>query len=205
MPTFRVELLLTSIIPNKKHNEYSNQEISDRSSPLGLKRGELLLSPNHNAWPVLFASEQEIIESAIGDHIEDIQHVGSTAIVGMPAKPILDIAIAVGNFEKARVCIAPLAALGYTFKGENGILRRHFFTKGESCTRHIYMVEQTSEEWANLILFRDCLRSDRSVASAYEKLKTFLADRLAGDRVAYQIAKAEFIKKVLPQPDETRY
>ncbi|MXY98961.1 MAG: GrpB family protein, partial [Gemmatimonadetes bacterium] len=132
----------------------------------------------------------------------DIQHVGSTAIVGMPAKPILDIAIAVDDFEKARVCIAPLASLGYTFKGENGIPRRHYFTKGEPCTHHIHMVEATCEEWAKLILFRDCLRSDRSVAAAYAKMKTSLADRLDGDRVAYQNAKADFIEKVLQRSDE---
>lgn len=174
----------------------------DSTPPLGLNSGELRLSPYRDEWPVLYESEQKIIELAIGEHIEDIQHVGSTAIVGMPAKPILDIAIAVGNFEKARVCIAPLATLGYTFKGENGIPRRHYFTKGEPCTHHIHMVEHTSDEWTKLIRFRDCLRSDRSVTAAYAKLKTSLADRLAGDRVAYQNAKADFIEKVLQRPDE---
>ena len=176
----------------------------DPTLPLGLKRGELRLSPYRDEWPVLYESEQAIVESAIGDHIVDIQHVGSTAIVGMPAKPILDIAIAVEDFKKSRVCIAPLAAFGYSFKGENGIPRRHYFMKGEPCTHHIHMVEETSDEWAKLIRFRDCLRSDRCVAAAYAKLKTSLADRLAGNRVAYQNAKADFIEKVLQRSDETR-
>ena len=99
---------------------------------LGLKRGELRLAPYRDEWPLLFESEKKIIEAAVGYHISDIQHVGSTAIVGMPAKPILDIAIAVENFEKARVCIDPLVGFGYTFRGENGIPRRHYFTKGRS-------------------------------------------------------------------------
>ena len=169
----------------------------DPTLPLGLNSGELRLSSYRDEWPVLYESEQETIESAIGNHIEDIQHVGSTAIVGMPAKPILDVAIAVEDFEKARVCIAPLAALGYTFKGENGIPRRHYFTKGEPCTHHIHMGEETSDEWAKLILFRDYLRSDQRVAEEYARFKADLLDRLTGDRVAYQAAKTEFIEEVL--------
>ena len=184
------------------HNHRPDSQ--DPTLPIGLNSGELRISTYRDEWPVLYESEQETIESAIGDHIVDIQHVGSTAIVGMPAKPILDIAIATGNFEKARVCIAPLAALGYTFKGENGIPRRHYFTKGEPCTHHIHMVEETSDEWAKLILFRDYLRSDQRVADEYARLKSALLDRLAGDRVAYQVAKMEFIEEVLQKARATR-
>ena len=172
--------------------------------PLGLKRGILRLSSYRDEWPVLYESEQETIQSAIGDHIVDIQHVGSTAIVGMPAKPILDIAVAVEDFEKARDCIAPLAALGYSFKGENGIPRRHYFMKGEPCTLHIHMVEETSDEWAKLILFRDYLRSDQRVAAEYARLKAALLDRLAGDRKAYQASKAQFIEEVLQKARATQ-
>ncbi|MCY3773280.1 MAG: GrpB family protein [Gemmatimonadetes bacterium] len=162
------------------------------------------LSPYRNEWPVLYESEQEIIKSAIGDHIVDIQHVGSTAIVGMPAKPILDIAIAVDDFETARVCIAPLANLGYAFKGENGIPRRHYFQKGEPCTHHIHMVEETSEEWTKLIQFRDYLRSNQRFAEAYRDLKIDLLERTNGDRKSYQAAKAVFIEEVIQQARETR-
>lgn len=165
--------------------------------PLGLNRGELYLSPYRDEWPVLFEAEKKIIATAIGNHVNDIQHVGSTAIEGMPAKPILDIAIAVEDFDTARVCIEPMVELGYTFRGENGIPHRHYFQKGEPCTHHVHMVEETSEEWTKLILFRDHLRSDRSVAEEYGRLKAALADSLAGDRKAYLAAKAEFITKAL--------
>ena len=184
------------------HNHRPDSQ--DPTLPLGLNSGILRLSSYRDEWPVLYESEQETIESSIGEHIVDIQHVGSTAIVGMPAKPILDIAIATGNFEKARVCIAPLAALGYTFKGENGIPRRHYFTKGEPCTHHIHMVEETNDEWAKLILFRDYLRSDQRVADEYARLKSALLDRLAGDRVAYQAAKTVFIEEVLQKARATQ-
>lgn len=165
--------------------------------PLGLKRGELYLSPYRDEWPALFESEKKIIASAIGDLVRDIQHVGSTSVPGMCAKPILDIAIAVEEFETARVCVEPLVELGYTFKGENGIPRRHYFQKGEPCTHHVHMVEEISEEWTKLILFRDHLRSYRSVTEEYGSLKAALVDSLAGDRKAYLAAKAEFITKAI--------
>ena len=165
--------------------------------PLGLKRCELHLSPYRDEWPLLFESEKKIIEAVVGDHVSDIQHVGSTAIVGMPAKPILDIAITEEDFEKARVCIDPLVALGYTFRGENGIPRRHYFQKGEPCTHHVHMVEKTSDEWAKLIRFRDLLRADRSTAADYRRLKLDLWERLPGDRKAYQASKAAFIEEVI--------
>ncbi len=185
------------------YDEYPSRKTSDRSTPLGLDSGVLHLSPYHAEWPILYESEQEIIKSAIGDHIVDIQHVGSTAIVGMPAKPILDIAIAVDDFETARVCIAPLANLGYTFKGENDIPRRHYFQKGEPCTHHIHMVEETSEEWTKLIQFRDYLRSNRSAARKYARLKADLIDSLAGDRKSYQAAKSDFIDGVVEKARAT--
>ena len=164
---------------------------------LGLKRGELRLAPYRDEWPLLFESEKKLIEAAVGYHISDIQHVGSTAIVGMPAKPILDIAIAVENFEKARVCIDPLIGFGYTFRGENGIPRRHYFTRGDPTTHHIHMVEESSDEWAKLICFRDLLRADPKTAEEYRKLKLDLWERLPGDRKAYLAAKAAFIEEVI--------
>lgn len=186
--------------------EKSNTDTGSSSSrsPLGLNQGELYLSPYRDEWPKLFETEKKSITTAIGNQIADIQHVGSTAVPGMSAKPILDIAIAVRNFETARACIEPLLKLGYTFKGENGIPRRHYFQKGEPCTHHIHMVEETCEVWAKLIQFRNFLRSDRSAAEEYGRLKTALVDSLAGDRKAYLAAKAEFITEAIKESRATR-
>ena len=166
-------------------------------SPLGLKRGKLCLSPYRNEWPALFDSEKKILLSAIGNHVIDIQHVGSTSIPGMRAKPILDLGIAVDEFENARTCIEPLTDIGYSFRGEHGIPRRHYFTKGDPTTHHIHMVEEYSDEWTKLIRFRDLLRADPKTAEDYRSLKLDLWERLSGDRKAYQAAKAAFIGKVL--------
>ena len=98
---------------------------------LGLKGGEVSVSPYRDEWNVLFELEKENIEEAIGDYVEDIQHVGSTSIPGMCAKPKLDVAVAVEDFDEATICIEPLAGIGYEFRGENGVPRRHYFGKGD--------------------------------------------------------------------------
>ncbi len=164
---------------------------------LGLKRGDLTISPFREEWKRLFELEKENIEEAIGDYVEDIQHVGSTSIPGMSAKPILDIAIAVDDFEGAGICIEPLAGIGYEFKGENGIPRRHYFLKGKARTHHIHMFEKTSKDWNQTILFRDCLRSNHGLAEDYMRLKRTLAHRSGSDRKSYQAGKGDFIDAVI--------
>src|SRR5947207_115171 len=110
-------------------------------------------------------------------------------IPGMPAKPILDIGIAVANFEEAVRCIPPMEQLGYTYKSENGIPRRHYFVKGAPRTHHVHMVEIESEGWRSNLLFRDYLIKNPETAREYGKLKQELAKQFATNREAYQAGK----------------
>lgn len=169
---------------------------------LGLTSGQLRLVPYEPNWPLLFLAEKERILASLGNHILDVQHIGSTSIPGMPAKPILDIGVAVANFEEARCCIPLLKQFGYQYKGENGILRRHYFIKGEPRTHHLHMLEIESEEWKNHLLFRDYLRTNPASAQAYASLKQTLAMRFAADREAYQTGKDSFIQAVLHQANK---
>jgi GrpB-like predicted nucleotidyltransferase (UPF0157 family) len=137
------------------------------------------------------------LQAAIGPHVLDIQHVGSTSIPGMIAKPIIDIGIAVTSFEGARVCIQPIEQLGYVYRGEHGIPRRHFFVKGEPRTHHLHINEMDSREWENQVLFRDYLVQHAGLAEEYATLKTQLAQRYRTDREAYLDGKAPFIERVL--------
>lgn len=164
---------------------------------LGLTSGQLRLSPYDPNWPLLFLAEKERLFASLGNDLLDVQHIGSTSIPGMPAKPILDIGVAVENFEEASRCISLLAHLNYTYKGENGIPRRHYFVKGEPRTHHLHMLEIASEEWKNHLLFRDYLRANSTSAQAYASLKQSLSIRFATDREAYQTGKENFIKAVL--------
>jgi len=120
----------------------------------------------------------------------------------IPAKPIIDIGIAVSNFEAAAACIAPMQKLGFHYRGENGIPRRHYFVKGQPSSYHVHMVEIESAEWLSLILFRDYLRTNLEVASEYARLKQKLASRFAGDRDAYQHAKAPFITNIVARAEQ---
>src|SRR5215208_5776846 len=111
---------------------------------IGLPTGVVELHPYTAIWVDLFRSEEARLRAAIGRYVLDIQHVGSTSIPGIPAKPIIDIGVAVANFEQAAVCIEPMQTLGYEYKGEFGIPRRHFFTQGEPRTHHLHMNEISS-------------------------------------------------------------
>ena len=164
---------------------------------IGLPRGTVKLIPYTSEWARLFEEEKARLEAAIGDEVLDIQHVGSTSIPGMIAKPILDIGIAVKDYEEARVCIRPIEQLGYEYRGEHGIPRRHFFVKGESRTHHIHMNERCSRAWENQVLFRDYLIRYPEQAQEYAALKSELAKRHPKDREAYTKGKASFIEGVL--------
>jgi GrpB-like predicted nucleotidyltransferase (UPF0157 family) len=169
---------------------------------LGLQSGQLQLSPYEPNWPRLFLAEKEQLCASLQNHILDIQHIGSTSIPGMTAKPILDIGVAVSNFEEAIQCVPLLEQIGYKYKGENGIARRHYFVKGNPRTHHLHMLEVTSEEWKSHLLFRDYLCDNAEVAQAYASLKQTLAMRFTNDRAAYQAGKEHFIRSVLEQANE---
>ncbi len=166
---------------------------------IGLEKGMVKLAPYSEEWKLVFESEKAILQAAVGAYILDIQHVGSTSIPGMLAKPIVDIAIAVADFEEARACIPPIEGLGYEFRGELGIPRRHYFVKGDPRIFHLHIVERHSLEWENLILFRDTLCQHAHVAEEYAELKTQLAMVYPRDRSAYLDGKAAFIERVLQQ------
>ncbi len=164
---------------------------------LGLERGVVRLVPYAPEWKDYFELEKVALQQALGSYILDIQHIGSTAIPGMPAKPIVDIAIAIVDFEEAKAYIPLIEKLNYEYKGEFGIPRRHYFVKGNPRLFHIHMSEITSIEWQNTLLFRDYLRQHSDVAQEYARLKKELATKYPQDREAYLDGKTAFVEQVL--------
>lgn len=164
---------------------------------IGLEEGVVRIEPYTSMWAELYAVEAARIQAAIGNFILDLQHVGSTSIPGMVAKPILDLTAAVKQFEAASVCIAPLEGLGYRYLGENGIPRRHFFIKGKPRTHHLHINEIHSRDWENQVLFRDYLCAHPAVAREYAALKMALAHLHPHDRDAYLYGKAPYIQRIL--------
>ena len=141
--------------------------------------------------------QRERLNLAIGAQVVDIQHIGSTSIPGMPSKPVLDIGIAVVDFESAKDCIDPIVGLGYKYLGEYGISCRHFFIRGNPRTHHIHMLEINSREWGSHLLFKTFLSEHPDFAREYAQLKFNLAQKHKTDRDAYQNGKEKFIKRVL--------
>ena len=164
---------------------------------LGLASGRVELASDHEAWAEAYRRERARLLEAIAPRILDVRHVGSTSVAGVPAKPILDILIAVESFEEAVVCVEPMERLGYRYRGEHGVPRRHYFVKGDPRTHHVHVVERASREWSAMVRFRALLTSDPEAARAYSEAKERLAATYARDRVRYQREKGGVIEDLL--------
>ena len=161
------------------------------------------------SWPGMFEDERARLQEAIGEWTVAIEHVGSTAIPGMAAKPVIDIGVSLRRFEDALQCITPLVQIGYRCMGEFGIPGRIFFRKltdtpaqgqtldGVARTHQVHMYERGHWEDVAHILFRDALRSNPSLRKEYEALKRDLADSHRSDVEAYAESKSEFVRGVL--------
>ena len=164
---------------------------------LGLNRGTVSLSPHREEWHELFANEKTLILDGIDEHVVAIEHVGSTPICGIVAKPILDVMVGIPTFKDGEKCVQALEQLGYEYKGENGVPFRHFFGKGIPRTHHLHMVAVDGDFWKNHLVFRDHLRHNNSAAQEYNDLKLSLAHRFPNDREAYTNGKETFVKRIL--------
>jgi GrpB-like predicted nucleotidyltransferase (UPF0157 family)/protein-S-isoprenylcysteine O-methyltransferase Ste14 len=171
--------------------------VPSRLSVIGLRDGVVELRTYTPEWKTPFEEEKVLLEAAVGEYVLDIQHVGSTAIPGVIAKPIIDIAIAVADFDDARACVPPIERLGYCYRGEYGIPRRHYFEKGSPRTHHIHAFEIESDRWRDHLLFRDYLIRRPAMADEYAAPKQQLAQRYPRDRDAYVEGKAPFIQRAL--------
>ncbi len=153
-------------------------------------------------WPTLFAEEAARVWQVLGKElVVEIEHIGSTAVPGLAAKPIIDLMVGVHSLEKAQLAIPALEALGYVYWLEDPRPGRMFFVKGmppygRGRTHHIHIVEAYGEFWQRK-LFRDYLRAHPDEAKRYEALKRDLAARFPKDREGYTDGKAEYIQAVM--------
>ena len=157
----------------------------------------VVLVPYDPQWPALFEAEAAWIERALAGLPIRLEHVGSTAVPGLAAKPIIDILAG----RPPRSAVAPYVAafrqLGYEHRGTSGLPGREYFRRGDPRSHHVHLVSWTSALWRDHLAFRDYLRDHPSVAREYETLKRDLAVTLANDRRRYTDAKGPFIRTVL--------
>jgi GrpB-like predicted nucleotidyltransferase (UPF0157 family)/RimJ/RimL family protein N-acetyltransferase len=162
------------------------------------------------SWPNDALNEINKLKSALPmNRVIDIQHVGSTAIPGLSAKPIIDIQVAVKSLNEMKiVAVASLQKLGYEYWSDNPDPERLFFVKGmppfgEKRTHHVHMFEPTSHHWQGKIIFRDYLIAHPEVAQEYQQLKLRLAQLHIYDREEYTNAKGEFVNTILKRANES--
>ena len=161
---------------------------------------EVVIAAYDPAWPDIFAGEAQAIRQALGEMLVGIEHVGSTAIPRLAAKPVIDIIVSVTSLADGEAKISALSALGYDCRGENGIPGRLFFRKGLvefKRTHHLHLVESGHEQWAAMLAFRDHLRTHPGDAQRYEALKRALAEKFRDNRRRYTNGKADFVNAVL--------
>jgi len=164
---------------------------------LGLPKGIVKLEPHAEQWHQLFAEADARLRKAVGDYVVAIEHIGSTSICGISAKPIIDIAVGLEKKADGERCVKPLEDIGYEYRGEYGIAGRFYFVKGNPRTHHLHMVVRDGDVWHSHLLFRDYLRAHPAAAEEYDKLKKELAEKYSENRDAYLVGKTAFIENVL--------
>lgn len=165
---------------------------------LGLKRGTVRLEPHDPAWDDVAREVISLLWNVLGGEALDIQHVGSTAIPSIDAKPIVDIAVAVKRPEALEGYDDALERRGVIFrKTERDDDRFYVMGDAESRSCHIHMVPADGVKWKNYIAFRDYLNANPDAAGRYCALKRELAGRYADDREAYTEGKAGLIARLL--------
>ena len=155
-------------------------------------------------WVEKYNKEEEIIKNALGSEILDIQHIGSTSIPGLSAKPIIDMAILVSSIENIPHFTDLLEKIGYKYKPELSSVERIFLRKGDPVEYHLSISCPLHTYWERQILFRDYLKTHKEFMKEYEDLKKEAIKEVSGDDLKdlslskiYSAKKGPFIEKIL--------
>lgn len=164
---------------------------------LGLPKGEVFLLPWTEEWVAEFLLEKYRMETEISEFILKIHHIGSTAVRNLSAKPIIDIAIELDDFEQGYRCVQGLESLGYSYKGINILPDRHYFNKGEPRTHQIHMYQKESSFLSKQLAFRDYLIQHEEARKEYQALKERLSQTHSKNKLTYADNKTEFVNSIL--------
>jgi GrpB-like predicted nucleotidyltransferase (UPF0157 family) len=171
---------------------------------LGVAQGTVRLEEYDPRWPELAGRELQRVGAALGPLVQRIEHIGSTAVPGLPAKPILDLALEVESADQLPALAIGLAGLGYRAWGEHGLPGRQFFSRGEPVTHHVHAVVGGSPHWAVWLRFRDRLRADAADRAAYAACKRQLARAHPDDRRSYTRGKDDLVTAILARASALR-
>lgn len=174
---------------------------------IGQYKRDLSIVPYQDGWQERFEHEAGQLRRVLGQEALRVEHIGSTSIPGMAAKPIIDIMVAVVTIEHPSRLVRSMEGLGYQYKPFDTVPERLFFAKEsapEIRTYHLNLTEPTSGFWKNQLAFRDYLRAHKQLAAEYIELKKHIAEEHARTKVLNREAKTEFVKKVLSLAESAR-
>ncbi len=164
----------------------------------------VIICPYSGEWPALFAGIRAELRSVWAPIDVAIEHIGSTSVPGLAAKPVIDVLLGARSLAGIEAKVAPLGALGYAYvpKYEVELPERRYVVKASATSLrvHLHAVEHESRLWQDHLAFRDRLRADAGLRDQYQALKLRLAEAHAGDKAAYSEAKGPFIRSVLAEP-----
>ncbi len=167
---------------------------------IGQHKRNLNVVPYRSGWVELYQRESELLLGALGENALGIEHVGSTSISGIEAKPIIDIMVAVESMQRAVGLIPEVEALGYIYRPNDTVPGRRFFAREsepEIRTHHLNLTPLGSRFWVNQLAFRDYLRAHADVAAEYVRLKKHLAAEYARTNQLDREGKTAFVTRVL--------
>ncbi|HUT57989.1 MAG TPA: GrpB family protein [Phycisphaerae bacterium] len=177
-------------------------ELQNDAAALGLEPGIVRLVDYNPRWPGLFEAEAARLRRNLEGRIGQIEHIGSTAIPGMPAKPVLDMMASVQTLRDAEQMVPDLEAIGYAWSMrdmQDVPDRRYFVRRREdgATTHHLSLSRRSSGFWQAQLAFRDRLCTHPDTHEAYARLKQDLARRFSCDRHSYVEEKGPFVAKVV--------
>jgi GrpB-like predicted nucleotidyltransferase (UPF0157 family) len=167
---------------------------------LGLTYGQVHLVDSDPGWPHAFEQLAAELRAALGDLAVAVEHVGSTAVPGLVAKPILDLAVGLAPGADPDRAITAIERLGYAFRGDKGDTGGLLFVLEDRPAHrlaHVHGVPHDGEKWRQYLAFRDRLRTDPHARAAYAELKRSLGEQFADDRQAYTAGKAAFVAALM--------
>lgn len=166
---------------------------------LGVEKGKVRLEEYDSNWAEEYQKEKDKLDKLIGEYILKIEHVGSTAIPGLKAKPIIDIAVIVEKLKNDNEYIPILKQAGYEYRDDNGIKGEHLFkkVKNNMTTHFIHVIEKDSARWQNYYLFKQYLLKHKEEIENYKKLKERLEIKYQNDRESYTKEKDIYITKII--------
>lgn len=159
--------------------------------------GPIQLAEPDPAWPDMFVREAQRISSVLGDRVQLLEHVGSTSVPGLPAKPIIDMAMAVADSADEELYVSPLEQAGYALRIREPDWQEHRVLKGPDTNINLHVFTVGSPEIARMIGFRDHLRSHPEDLARYAKTKRELAGRTWKFVQNYADAKSAVIEKII--------